>query len=178
MTTIEEQAAKDYAAEREQNPSHAKSSMAEDVERLAKMPAPAYDLVREHHALELGIRLGTLDRMVAKRRKKLGLDDDKTPPPFPAVEPSPHPVAGDGLLHKIVHRLKQHVIFSDEAANAVALWIAFAWTHDAATHSPMLLVTSAERDTGKTTLLGLVNLLSPRGTNGCRSQPRGALPPG
>ena len=72
-------------------------------------------------------------------------------------------MAGDGLLHKIVHRLKQHVIFSDEAANAVALWIAFAWTHDAATHSPMLLVTSAERDSGKTTLLGLVNLLSPRG---------------
>ena len=74
-----------------------------------------------------------------------------------------HPVQAANLLHQLATRLKQHVVFPDEAANAVALWVAFAWTHDAATHSPMLLVTSAERDSGKTTLLGLVNLLAPRG---------------
>ena len=69
---------------------------------------------------------------------------------------------GDSFLQAIVRRLKRHIIFNDEAATAVALWIAFAWTHDAATHSPFLLVTSAEMNSGKTTLLGLIRFLVPR----------------
>ena len=160
----------EYRAERDRtralkngNGAHGGTHVDQEIDRLARLAPYAYDLVRDHHAADLGIRIGTLDRMVSKCRKNLGLDDDKISPPFRAVEPSPHPVAGDGLLHQIVRRLKWHVIFSDEAANAVALWIAFAWTHDAATHSPMSLVTSAERDSGKTTLLGLLNLTSPRG---------------
>ena len=62
---------------------------------------------------------------------------------FGPVEPWSAPVAGASLLHAIVRRLKRHIIFNNEvAATTVALWIAFAWTHYAATHSPLLLVTA------------------------------------
>jgi hypothetical protein len=52
-------------------------SIPDEVERLSKLPPHAYDLVREIHGGELGIRIGTLDKLVAKHRKKLGLDGDQ-----------------------------------------------------------------------------------------------------
>jgi len=138
-------------------------SDAELIEELAGLSTLDYDRRRKEAAKELSVGVAALDKVVAKERKRLGFDEEQSSPPFPSVEPAMHPVQAAGLLHRLAARLRQHVVFSDEAANAVALWVAFAWTHDAATHSPMLLVTSAERDSGKTTLLGLVNLLSPRG---------------
>jgi putative DNA primase/helicase len=38
-----------------------------------------------------------------------------------------------------------------------------AWVHGAAVHSPILLVSSPEAECGKSTLLGLINYLVPRG---------------
>ena len=38
----------------------------------------------------------------------------------------------------------------------------FAWVHELAVHSPILIITSAEKDSGKTTLLGVLNYLTPR----------------
>lgn len=54
---------------------------------------------------------------------------------------------------------------SEEQAVAVTLWIVFSWLHeleDAVTHSPILYVTSAEKDSGKSTLLGVGNFLARR----------------
>jgi hypothetical protein len=46
---------------------------------------------------------------------------------------------------------------------AVALWIMFTWVHEtAATHSPILLLTSAQPESGKSTTLGLIKFLAPR----------------
>jgi len=59
-------------------------------------------------------------------------------------------------------RIHRHVVCRYEDALTVTLWIMFAWAHDAATHSPLLLVTSSEPESGKTTLLGIVGLLTPR----------------
>ena len=62
-----------------------------------------------------------------------------------------------------MRRLRDHVILSNEAATVVALWILFSWVHDtAAVHSPILLVTSAEPNSGKTTLLNLIGFLGQR----------------
>jgi hypothetical protein len=45
----------------------------------------------------------------------------------------------------------------------IALWVLMAWVHDiAATHSVFLVATSAEPDSGKTTLLGVVRYLVPK----------------
>jgi putative DNA primase/helicase len=49
-----------------------------------------------------------------------------------------------------------------KAAVSVTLWIMLTWAHDAAVHSPILLVTSPEPDSGKSTLLGVVELLARR----------------
>ena len=38
----------------------------------------------------------------------------------------------------------------------------FAWVHEIAVHSPLLVVTSAEPESGKSTLLGVLGFLTPR----------------
>jgi hypothetical protein len=67
------------------------------------------------------------------------------------------------LLFTLVGRLQRHAVISDDQAISVALWILFAWAHEtAAVHSPILLVTSAEANSGKTQLLSVVSFLVPR----------------
>jgi hypothetical protein len=48
----------------------------------------------------------------------------------------------------------------------IALWVLFAWLHEIATHSPLLALTSAEADSGKTTLCGVLKNLAPRAYTG------------
>src|SRR5439155_9812365 len=60
-------------------------------------------------------------------------------------------------------RLRSHVAFTDNQALVAALWVIFTWVHDAFTHSPQLLVTSPEANSGKSTLLGLINWLVKEG---------------
>ena len=78
--------------------------------------------------------------------------------------PWPEPVEGDSLLRDIIRRLKRHVVFrSPDEPLAIALWIMFSWIHDeVAVHSPILAITSAEPESGKTTTLGLMAFLMPR----------------
>jgi hypothetical protein len=131
-------------------------------DQLDGLSPAEYALRREAWAAELGIPVGFLDAEYKVRRKSNGAAPLQAKNMFAADEPWPEPVSGDGLLHGLVRRLKRHVIFTDEAAQATALWIAFCWTHAAATHSPMLLVTSAEMNSGKTTLLGIVRFMVTR----------------
>jgi hypothetical protein len=66
------------------------------------------------------------------------------------VEPWPEPVDGDSLLRDIVRRIRRHIVCSHDDALAIALWVMFAWVHDAvATHSPILNINSAEPESGK-----------------------------
>jgi putative DNA primase/helicase len=67
------------------------------------------------------------------------------------------------LILAIVGRIQRHAVVSDDQALTIALWIMFAWVHDtAAVHSPILLVTSAEANSGKTQLLSVISFLVPR----------------
>ena len=50
----------------------------------------------------------------------------------------------------------------------MTLWVVYSWLHEHerfATHSPVLLVRSAEKDSGKTTLLGIITFLTRRALN-------------
>jgi hypothetical protein len=79
------------------------------------------------------------------------------------VEPwheTPHPAV---LFNRIKTRLKSHVVMTEHSAIATALWVMFAWVHEVAVHSPILLVSSPEAECGKSTLLALVNYLVRRG---------------
>jgi hypothetical protein len=79
------------------------------------------------------------------------------------VTPWDEPVDTKTLLSELETQVRRYVVMSDDAATTVALWTMFAWLHDrVAVHSPILIVTSADRDSGKTTLLGVLGYLTPR----------------
>src|SRR5262249_16642077 len=78
------------------------------------------------------------------------------------VEIASEPVDGGILLRAVKEAVQRYVFMSDHQAVAVALWVVFSWLHEHMTHSPILYVTSAERDSGKSTLLGVVNFLARR----------------
>jgi hypothetical protein len=133
------------------------------ISELAALDRLQYAKRRKEAAEALGITVGELDKIVAEAR------GDAEPPPTPMlcdhwiVEPSPEPV-GDEVLSITVDILKRYVVMADEQALAVALWVMMTWVHaEAATHSPILLVTSVAPDSGKTTLLGVVSFLARRG---------------
>jgi cytochrome c len=51
-------------------------------------------------------------------------------------------------MQSIHERIRRHVIISDCGAIAVALWVAMSWVRErSAVHSPLLMITSAERET-------------------------------
>ena len=82
---------------------------------------------------------------------------------FPAIEPASFPVDGSALLTSVSGRIRRHIAASEHLFTAATLWTGFAWTHDAYAHSPLLLATSKEPNSGKTTLVELLKLLVPRG---------------
>jgi hypothetical protein len=52
-----------------------------------------------------------------------------------------------------MRRLQRHVVLTPDQALTVALWIIMAWAHaGAAIYSPILMATSAEANSGKSTL--------------------------
>jgi putative DNA primase/helicase len=118
----------------------------------------------------------------ARERKKLAREFDVTIPDIEAevkayrenvsvsplyghwvTEPWPEPVDGDCLLRDTIKRIQRHVVINDLDALAIALWIMMAWVHEEiAVHSPILNINSAEPESGKSTVLGLLSFLMPR----------------
>jgi putative DNA primase/helicase len=131
------------------------------IDRLAALGPIDYDRQRKEAAESLNIRSSTLDDAVEARRAQT-----KEAVPLHGHwvnEPWPEPVEGDSLLRNIIMRIRRHVVCSHDDALTVALWLMMSWVHDeVATHSPILNVTSAEPESGKSTTLGIVALLAPR----------------
>jgi hypothetical protein len=130
---------------------------------LAELPPVQYAKRRAAVANELGIPMGFLDDEIKTRRQRAGLarNDQEHLFEWWAVEPWPEPVDGDPLIRTLVERVRRHVVMGPEQALAVALWIMMTWVHEqAAIHSPILMVTSAEANSGKSTLLGVITFLA------------------
>ena len=69
---------------------------------------------------------------------------------------------GDALLDDVAAFLARYVRFpSSEGCDAVALWCAHAHTIEAAESTPRLLLKSAEKQSGKTRTLEVLDLLTP-----------------
>jgi hypothetical protein len=136
------------------------------IAELGELSRLEYAKRRKDAAEAIGIGVGELDRIVAAER-----GDGKEKEPAAAlyehwnVEAASAPVDTAILLRALKEAARRYVFMSDEQAVAVTLWIVFSWLHDhedAITHSPILYVTSAERDSGKSTLLGVLNFLARR----------------
>jgi hypothetical protein len=128
-----------------------------EIADLAKLSPLQYAQQRKPAAKVLGVTVGELDKLVSAARAA-----EPEAPLFPhwQVEPASAPVDAERLLTRLVGRIRSHVVMRDYAARVAALWVALTWVHEeAATHSPILLVTSPEADSGKTTLLGVLSYL-------------------
>src|SRR6516165_7282896 len=78
------------------------------------------------------------------------------------IEPWDQPVDTHALMLDLMAQLRRYVVVQDVVAIAITLWLLFSWVHEVAVRSPLLIVRSAEPDSGKTTLLGVLSFLVPR----------------
>jgi hypothetical protein len=144
-----------------EEPKKRKASKAEDelLDALARMPR-GIEFGRERKRLkkDLDVSFSDIDAEIEARRveaETMALLEGHW-----YVEPWPEPVDGDALIRDIIRKLQKHVVMSYDHALAIALWIMLAWVHDeVATYSPILDITSAEPESGKSTILGLVSYL-------------------
>jgi hypothetical protein len=121
---------------------------------IAKLPRPTHEARLSELAKRLGEDLDFLrDEFVAY----IGPEEtaDK-------LEPWYEPVETAALLTELMAQLRRYVVLNDDAAVAITLWVMFAWVHEIAVPSPILVITSAEPDAGKTTTLGVIGRSTPR----------------
>jgi hypothetical protein len=112
---------------------------------------------RDEAAKELEVPKAAIDAELQARRDAVPLHGHWL------VVPWDEPVDGDSLLRDIIRCIRRYVACSHDFSLTAALWTMFAWVHDeVAVHSPILLVTSAESESGKTTTLNLISYLAPR----------------
>jgi hypothetical protein len=140
-----------------------KSTLDTEIERLAKLSRRQFEQERIPAAKRLKVRVSTLDELVAEAR-----GDNKGEQEAPAlyehwnVEPASNPVDGSILVRAIKEAIQRYVFTSIDLAVALTLWVVFSWLDEHVTHSPLLFVTSADKDSGKSTLLGVLNFLTRR----------------
>ncbi len=133
------------------------------IDELARLNRLDYEKRRKAEAKRMGVRSSALDDAVEARRARRG-EEDEPAPLFEhwIVEPWPQPVETTELIAAIISRIKRHVVISDDQALAITLWVLFAWTHHVAVHSPIMLLTSAEANSGKTQALNVIQFMTPR----------------
>ena len=119
------------------------------IKCLSKLNPPEYDLIRKEEAKKLGIRTSTLDKEVAKLRKKQATEDESFEIP---IDPWPDAVNGEQLLDEIHRILSCHVVAKQEVLETATLWSAFTWFIDVVRVSPIAIITSPEKRCGKTNL--------------------------
>jgi putative DNA primase/helicase len=132
----------------------------EEVARLARLSTLEYDRQREEAAKRLGVRVGTLDKAVWKKRALADSDDGALP--HWKVEPSPEPVDGAALLNNLRQVFRRFIFLPKGADIALPLWVLHAWTYDAGDISPFIVLVSPTKRCGKTNVLILLHYLTPR----------------
>src|SRR5450830_2067176 len=79
--------------------------------------------------------------------------------PYDSNSPAPPPVDLAVLLDDIVTYVHRFVVLSSDQALVIALWILHTFTMDAAEATAFIAITSAEKRSGKTRLLEILELL-------------------
>ena len=147
------------------------AATAEDEALLAELAALSpldYAKRRKRAATRLGISVSDLDRFVAGERAEKKIDETEMLYDHWQVLPWDEAVEGKSLFRAILECVRRYVILTEPQATTVTLWTVYSWLHENerfSTHSPVLLVRSAEKDSGKTTLLGIITFLTRRALN-------------
>jgi len=133
------------------------------LEELAQLSLMAYDQCRKDKAKVLGIRVKALDAEVAKRRPQTAQPDAQgTHVLFEDPQPGPSPVKGADLLDELANVYPTYLILPAGGAETLALWTVHAYTYDANNITPRLGITSPLKRCGKTRVLEVLSLLTPR----------------
>jgi putative DNA primase/helicase len=131
---------------------------AKAFEALLKLPKAQH----EKRLIELATRLDE-DLELLKDEFRLLIGSEEESDTGGDTKPWPDPVDTKELLTEVMAQFRRYVVVYDDSPVAIALWILFAWVHaEIAVHSPLLVFTSAEADSGKTTVCGVVQRLTPR----------------
>jgi putative DNA primase/helicase len=131
-----------------------------EIDRLARLSTFEYDRQREGAAGRLGVRVGTLDRMV--KEKRASAEDDAATLPHWKVEPSSELVDGAALLDSLRQIFRRYIVLPKGADIALPLWVLHAWTMNAGEISPFIVLVSPTKRCGKTSVLILLYFLTPR----------------
>jgi hypothetical protein len=137
----------------------------EAIIRLAGLSPIAYDRARETEAKTLGIRVGTLDRVVAQARvpaAESGGQGQATTFADDDDQPWPEPLDGATLLEAIAATYRRYLILPRGGADILALWTLHTHVHDAANVSPLLALQSPQKRCGKTTTLQILSGIASR----------------
>jgi len=130
------------------------------VAELARLSTFEYDRKRKAAAKAIGITVATLDKAVAEGRGRAHAQDASLP--HWTVVPWPDVVAGDKLLNDLAAVFTRYVILPKHVPEALALWVVHAWAFDAWDISPFMVIVSPEKRCGKTTVLIILQFLTPR----------------
>lgn len=127
------------------------------AQRLAQLSALEYEQCRNIEAKTLGVRLPALDAAVKDERRKLS---NSTTTNSTLVEEET--AIWDGfvelseILKEIVIALDKHTVLAPGSATAIALWIVHTYVFDEFNHSPRLLLSSPEKQCGKSTVMSII----------------------
>jgi hypothetical protein len=128
------------------------SSHGDALAHLARLSPLEYDRIRQSAAAVLGVRVGTLDAEVARLRNSRSNGHVR-----PAV--SPNNEAGSALLDDVAAFIRRFVVMTDAQETVCSIWTLHTHAADAADYTPYLWVHSAEKQSGKTRLFEVLNLL-------------------
>jgi putative DNA primase/helicase len=143
------------AAELERDPLPTESPVdAGKIASLAALPLLEYDRRRDAEAKDLGVRVGTLDRLVAAVRVETGADTSAGQAlQLADRDPWPEPVEGAALLTALATSARRYLVLPKHADTVLALWVVFTYCLEAAHAAPILAIVSPEKRCGKSTLL-------------------------
>ncbi len=125
------------------------------IKRLAALSPLDYDRARAIEAKRLGIRPGTLDKLVISERKgndSAGMEIDSIEPWSEQIEPAQ-------LLIDVAKCIKRFIVCETETATAAALWVAMTHFIDVVQIAPLAVITAPEKRCGKSQLLFLLGRL-------------------
>src|SRR5262245_58268832 len=127
------------------------------VVNLAGMTPLEYAQKIGREAKKYRIPMRLLEKAVEAARVEL--ETENLLEPHWEVNPADDPVDAAQLFAEIEARILRHIVMPRDLAFVVALWIGQDWIHKHSTYSPILGVTSAEPNSGKSTLMGVISFL-------------------
>ncbi len=141
-----------------------------EAKRLAKLPLAERDFERAEvlgQFKPMGLRAGTLEKMIAKELPKTQDAEDEVLKKLPKDEPWTDPVDLGEVLDTALAEVKRYIVAAESDLATGVAWS----VHAHALHNekinirvnPRLAISAPTEDSGKTALLECVLLLSPRG---------------